>query len=77
MTDMRAIYAWTEVDENGNEGVIMTMVPELGFSATLQHRRREVAAEYFKPYAEAHRQASGHRVRFVRFVRAEDLEELP
>ena len=77
MTDMQAIYAWTEVDDDGDEGVIMTMVPSLGFAASLHHRRREVVEELFKPYAEAHRKTSGHRVRLVRFARADELEELP
>jgi hypothetical protein len=76
MPDMDALYAWTEEGPEGKEGVIAAASGLLGpVVHLLQHRRREIA-EQFRPIAEQHRQRTGHRVRLVRFARAEELEEL-
>lgn len=75
MPDMDAIYAWTEIDPDGREGVIITLIPIVGISATLQSRRRDIA-EKFRPLAQEHNKKTGHTVRLVKFVRAETLEEM-
>lgn len=75
MDDMEAIYAWTEFDPDGGEGVIITFIPMLGFNATLQSRRLDIA-EKLRPVAENHQKTSGHVVRLVKFTRAETLETI-
>jgi len=42
----------------------------------LQSRKLEVAQQ-LRPLAEAHHRATGHRVRLVRFLRDDVLEDLP
>lgn len=74
--DMRAIYAWTEVDDSGAEGVIAVMHPAMGHALILLQHRRPDIADGMRPFAEAHAARTGHRVRLVRFERAEDLAEI-
>ncbi len=73
MSKMTSIYAWTGEDPEFGEGVIFTWIPLLGMAGCLQHRRREIA-EKFRPIAQNHAARTGHKVRFVRFDRAEELE---
>ena len=77
MDDMLAIFAWTEVDPDSGEGVITTMMPALDNRlCNLQSRKLEVAQQ-LRPLAEAHHRATGHRVRLVRFLRDDVLEDIP
>ncbi len=76
MSDMEAIYAWTEVDPIVGEGVIAIFAPPFDKVITLQSRRLEIASVHMRPLAEAHRASSGHTVRLVKFTRAEVLETL-
>lgn len=76
MSDMEAIYAWTEVDPISGEGVIAAIMPFLNNKiGNLQSRRLEVTKKML-PLAEAHRARTGHEVRLVKFTRAETLETL-
>jgi hypothetical protein len=75
MKTMDHIYAWTEIDPQGGEGVIYTYIPMLGMGGNLQHRRREIV-ENFRGLAELHKKSSGHVVRLVKYDRAETLETL-
>jgi hypothetical protein len=72
---MEAIYAWTETDLAGGEGVIGALIPTLGAIGNLQSRRRDMA-ESMMSIAEGHKRSTGHKVRLVRFVRDETLETL-
>jgi hypothetical protein len=76
LPEMDSIFAWTEIDPAGGEGVIVASLPFLrNMLGPLQHRRRDMA-ERMRPIAELHRRRTGHKVRLVRFVRAETVEEL-
>jgi len=75
MADMEAIYAWTETDPKmGEEGVIAA-ISRGGFNLLLQHRDKGIALR-FRNLAQAHAKATGHKVRLVKFTRAETVEEL-
>ena len=75
LPEMTELYAWTEIDPAGGEGVIVASLPFLrDMLGPLQHRRREMA-ERMRPVAELHQRRTGHKVRLVRFVRAETAEE--
>lgn len=76
MADMEAIYAWTETEPNGNEGIIYSFIPAIGTGGNLQHRRRDIVEKHFRSIAEGYAQSTGPKVRLVRFVRGETLEEL-
>lgn len=76
MGQMATYYAWVEDGADGREGVIayaLPFMPDRALSPLMA--RSEVLARRLKSYAEAHAEASGHKVRLVRFVRAEVLEE--
>ena len=75
MPDMEQIYAWTEVSDDGFEGVICALIPLLGVVGNLQHNRRDVV-NHFEPIAKAHGEKTGHRVRLVRFERDIVVKEL-
>lgn len=76
LPEMHELFAWLETDPAGGEGVIVASLPFLrNMLGPLQHRRREMA-ERMRPVAELHRKRTGHRVRLMRFVRAETIEEL-
>lgn len=77
MADMEAIYAWTETDPNGYEGVIAVINggKAKGFNLLLQHRDKGIAMR-FRDLAKGHAKVTGHKVRLVRFVRAKVEEEL-
>ncbi len=76
MTDMEAIYAWTDCGPDGKEGVILAIIPLLGFKANLQHRDRNIVETHFRSIAEGHAKVTGHKVRLVKFTREETLETL-
>jgi hypothetical protein len=76
MTDMEAIYAWTATEPNGTEGVILALIPILGFKGNLQHRDRSIVETHFRAIAEGHAKTTGDKVRLVKFVRSETLETL-
>lgn len=77
MADMEHIFAWTEVDPEGGEGVIAAAIPMLGnMLGPLQHRDRRIA-EMLRPVALAHQQKTGHIVRLVQFDRAVTVERHP
>lgn len=76
MSDLTEIYTWTEVDEEGGEGTICVMMPGMRMGPiTLLTRRRAVAEGPMRTAAEFHHQATGHRVRLVRWTRRENIEE--
>jgi len=72
---MMELFAWLEVEPNGDEGQIVTMVPSIGISGPLQSRNRKVA-EKLRPIAEKHQKDTGRPVRLAYFVRADTFEEL-
>lgn len=77
MADMEAIYAWTETAPDGYEGVIAVINggKAKGFNLLLQHRDKGIAMR-FRDLAKGHAKASGHKVRLVKFIRSETVEEL-
>jgi hypothetical protein len=74
MADMEAIYAWTETDPTGGEGVI-AMISKGGLNLLLQHRDKGFAMR-FRAMAQRHAKVSGHKVRLVKFTRTETIEEI-
>jgi hypothetical protein len=72
---METIYAWTEIDPDGGEGIIFAFIPAIGMTGNLQHRNRNIV-EAFRPIAKAHAKSTGHKVRLVKFARDETLETL-
>jgi len=76
MADMEAIYAWTEIDDGGDEGIIFAAIPIIGISGNLQHRRLDIVVKHFRPIAIEHARVTGHTVRLVKFARSETLDTL-
>jgi len=72
--NMEAIYAWTETDPEGGEGVI-AVISRGGFNLLLQHRDKGYAMR-FRQMAIKHAKTSGHKVRLVKFTRSEVIEEV-
>jgi len=76
MSDMETLYAWTETDPEGGEGVIFAFIPAIGIGGPLQHRNRRIIENQFRLIAEKHAKSTGHKVRLVKFTRSETLETL-
>lgn len=74
MSDMEAIYAWTETAPGDKEGVIAA-ISRGGFNLLLQHRDKGIAMR-FRNMAINHAKQTGHKVRLVKFTRSETVEEL-
>lgn len=70
---LETIWAWTDEDPGGGEGVILAFIPLLGIPGNLQHRNRKIA-EMFRALAYAHGERTGHTVLLVRFDRVEEVE---
>jgi hypothetical protein len=66
------LFVWTVAEPDGSEGIVVVH----DSSATLMSRHRDFA-EKMRPWALAVGEATGHRVRLVRFSRGEIVEEHP
>ena len=65
------LWAWVVTEDDGTEGVICGIVPQLADLGMgpilLQHRKREVA-ETLRPYAEGHGRIANKAVRLAHLV---------
>ncbi|HJU20515.1 MAG TPA: hypothetical protein VJ770_29025 [Stellaceae bacterium] len=75
MADVSEVWVWTAIDDRGEETFIVAQGVD-GEPFILQRSQRAVA-EAMRPAAEEHRRNTGHRIRLVRFSRAETVEDLP
>jgi hypothetical protein len=71
---MYEMWCWVVTEDDGTEGVICGIVPQLADLGMgpimLQHRSQEVA-ETLRPYAEGHGRLSNKPVRLAHLVEAE------
>lgn len=78
MSDIEAIYTWTEIDDKGDEGTMACVVPEmpqLGIMIMMT-RRLDLAEGPFRRAADLHRERTGHKVRLVKWTNRETIVTL-
>jgi hypothetical protein len=69
-------YMWTEIDDKGEEGSIVAMVPDMPLvnSLNLIHRKEYIVKGIMRTIAINHSKATGHEVRLIKWTLPETIE---